>query len=121
MSTVLLRILLLSIRGRFVRWIRMLRQPKYLVGFVVGVAYVGFWITHSAFQNRGPFFAGRGAAFGGDLAPLLQVDPAAEGLQHGVLEDDDASSAAVLRSVHGEIGPAHLHKANKKKSGKVTA
>jgi hypothetical protein len=73
LSAILLRILLLSIRGRFVRWIRMLRQPKYLVGFVVGVAYVGFWITHSAFQNRGPFFAGRGAAFGGDLAPLLQV------------------------------------------------
>jgi len=73
LSVILLRILLLSLRGRFVRWIRLLRQPKYLIGFVIGVAYVGFWMTRSTVGNQGPFFAGRGSALGGDLAPALHI------------------------------------------------
>jgi len=40
----LLQILFASARGRVVRWGRQLRQPKYLFGFLVGVAWLTLWL-----------------------------------------------------------------------------
>ena len=43
MSPELLRLLLVSLRGRLVRTARMLRHPKYLVGFLIGIAWIVVW------------------------------------------------------------------------------
>lgn len=43
-ARVLAEILLRSLRGRFRRWLRQLRQPRYLVAFLAGVAYFGFLV-----------------------------------------------------------------------------
>ena len=59
MSLALLELLLLSVRGRFVRWFRLLRKPKYLIGFVIGVGYVGFFLLRSRIGGESPFFVGR--------------------------------------------------------------
>ena len=59
MSLALLELLVRSIRGRFVRRFRLLRQPKYLIGFVIGVGYVGFFLLRSRIGSEGPFFVGR--------------------------------------------------------------
>ena len=43
MTPALLRLLLLSLRGRVLRWARQLRQPRYLIGFALGVGWLLFW------------------------------------------------------------------------------
>lgn len=45
MTRVLAEILLRSLRGRFVRWFRRLRQPRYLIAFLAGLAYFGFVLS----------------------------------------------------------------------------
>ena len=47
MSPALARLLLLTARGRLLRWSRQLRRPKYLIGFLVGVGWISFWILSS--------------------------------------------------------------------------
>jgi len=74
-SPVLIRLLLLSIRGRLVRWLRMLRRPKYLIGFAIGLAYVGFWARSvlSGGKLGNSFFSGRSGRVEGDLAAMVPL------------------------------------------------
>ncbi len=44
MITVLAQLQWMTFRGRIVRSIRLLRQPKYLVGFVVGAVWISLWV-----------------------------------------------------------------------------
>jgi hypothetical protein len=44
MIGVLVRLQALMIRGRIVRSIRLLRQPKYLVGAAIGAAWMLLWV-----------------------------------------------------------------------------
>ena len=44
MNFALVFLLLRSTRGRIIRTLRLLKQPKYLVGILVFVAWIGFWI-----------------------------------------------------------------------------
>ncbi len=36
-----------SLRGRLVRKVRRLREPRYLIGFLVGAGWLGFWFSHA--------------------------------------------------------------------------
>ena len=50
MTPALLELLLRSLRGRFRRWFRLLRQPKYSIGFALGLLYF-VWIFASVFPG----------------------------------------------------------------------
>ena len=41
--TTLLYLTWRSLRGRLVRWLRLMQQPKYLVGTLAGVAWIGMF------------------------------------------------------------------------------
>jgi hypothetical protein len=43
----LLFLIVRSVRGRIVRSLRMLRQPKYLVGILAFAAWIGFWMSNA--------------------------------------------------------------------------
>jgi len=43
LTSTLLRLLMMSLRGRLLRWARQLKRPKYLVGFVLGTLWILFW------------------------------------------------------------------------------
>lgn len=45
MNTALLFLLVRSVRGRVVRMLRRLREPKYLVGFLIGAGWMAFWLS----------------------------------------------------------------------------
>ncbi len=64
MSPVLLELVLRSLVGRVRRWLRLLRTPRYLVAFVVGVVYFGWMIVR-------PWLMGATGPPGGALAQLL--------------------------------------------------
>jgi len=42
----------LTLRGRVIRSIRLLRQPKYLVGAIVGAAWMGLWVVRPVLQSQ---------------------------------------------------------------------
>ncbi len=69
MSWVLIELVLRSLRGRVRRWLRLLRTPRYLVAFVVGVAYFGWIIVRPWLMSASnPVGSGALAA----LLPQLQ-------------------------------------------------
>ena len=41
----------LTLKGRVVRSIRLLRQPKYLIGSIVGAAWIGLWMVRPLLQS----------------------------------------------------------------------
>jgi ABC-2 type transport system permease protein len=43
-SRALAELLLRSLRGRFLRWARQLKQPRYLIAFLAGLAYFGLML-----------------------------------------------------------------------------
>jgi len=55
MNRALVYLLVRSVRGRIMRTIRLLKQPKYLVGVLVFVAWMGFWMSSAFFfdDDRG--------------------------------------------------------------------
>lgn len=72
MSRALLELLALSVRGRIVRWVRLLRQPKYLLAFLATVGYF-FWVFGSRFflpsaSRRSPI-----DILPEDFAPVLRL------------------------------------------------
>lgn len=71
MIAVLARLQWMTLKGRVVRSIRLLRQPKYLVGSVVGFAWIGMWILRPMLDS--PVNAGSVAwsMVGGDLGPMV--------------------------------------------------
>jgi hypothetical protein len=52
---VLLRLQALSIRGRFVRSLRLLRQPKYLVGSIAGALWMMVWVGRPLLRSNPKF------------------------------------------------------------------
>ncbi len=51
MIGVIVRLQALTIRGRIVRSIRLLRQPKYLLGTAIGAAWMLFWVGPVLLQS----------------------------------------------------------------------
>lgn len=45
-----------SLRGRGIRWLRQLRQPKYAIGSAIGVGWVLLWTLGSMRRELGEFF-----------------------------------------------------------------
>jgi hypothetical protein len=43
----------LTLRGRVIRSIRLLRQPKYLVGAIAGFAWIALWVVRPLSQSHG--------------------------------------------------------------------
>ncbi len=54
MIGVLIRLQALTIKGRVVRALRLLRQPKYLVGFIVGAGWMATWVLRPAMRGGAP-------------------------------------------------------------------
>ena len=52
MIGVLLRLQALSLRGRIVRSLRLLRQPKYLVGSIVGALWMSTWVVRPLLRGH---------------------------------------------------------------------
>ena len=52
MSGALLFLLLRSARGRVVRMARRLREPRYLVGFLVGAGWMSLWVGRFLFRGQ---------------------------------------------------------------------
>lgn len=52
MIAVLARLHWMTLRGRVVRSIRLLRQPKYLVGFLVGAGWIALWILRPLLRSH---------------------------------------------------------------------
>jgi hypothetical protein len=75
----LTELLLRSLRGRFLRWARQLKQPRYLIAFLAGLAYFGLVLgprlLATSFGGRGPRFRGAAgpplADYAGPLALLM--------------------------------------------------
>ena len=75
--TILLHLTWRLLRGRGVRWIRLLRQPKYLVGTLSGLLAAGAWIATFAL----PSFRGGRPPVGGvemidHLLPAMEIGAA---------------------------------------------
>lgn len=76
MNRALAEILLHSVRGRFVRWLRQLRQPRYLIAFLAGLAYFGFFFGPRMFSSGvrvrgGPWEGGASVALLGEPVALV--------------------------------------------------
>ena len=52
MIAVLVQLHWMLLKGRVVRSIRLLRQPKYLVGFIVGAAWMGSWVVRPLLKSK---------------------------------------------------------------------
>lgn len=80
MDRALLYLSIRSVRGRVVRALRLLKEPKYLIGVLVFIGWMGFW-TSSAFifdgdgGSRNVEFAGAEMLMRvmGDALPALQL------------------------------------------------
>lgn len=84
MNQALLFLLVRSVRGRIVRSLRLLKRPKYLVGILAFVAWIGFWMSNAIFNFFDVEEGGRtvGVQFGGmkeihelaaEVLPAVQV------------------------------------------------
>jgi len=61
----------MQLKGRVVRSIRLLRQPKYLVGFVVGAGWMGLWILRPLLRSRLNLEPAPGSRFGVEFLPAI--------------------------------------------------
>lgn len=72
MSGALFELLLRGLRGRLVRRLRLLRQPRYLVASLAGLAYMLFFVGRNfLIWGRGPRRPGIEVTGLGDRAPLV--------------------------------------------------
>ena len=71
MIGVLIRLQWMQLKGRVVRSIRLLRQPKYLVGFVVGAGWMGLWVVRPLLRSRLHFESTPGSPFVMELLPAF--------------------------------------------------
>ena len=83
MIAVLVRLQWMTLKGRVVRSIRLLRQPKYLVGSVVGVGWIGLWVVRPLLHSQ------RRASAGDAVEPVRHGvhagdSPARRALRHGL-------------------------------------
>jgi len=68
MIGVLVRLQWMTLRGRVLRSLRLLRQPKYLIGFVVGAAWMSLWILRPMLRAKFSMGAGIPIGAGHDAA-----------------------------------------------------
>jgi hypothetical protein len=71
MIGVLVRLQALMIRGRIVRSIRLLRQPKYLVGAAIGAAWILLWVGQPLLQSDVSVHVLRVGEFASELRPAV--------------------------------------------------
>jgi hypothetical protein len=71
MIGVLVRLQWMLLKGRVVRSIRLLRQPKYLVGFIVGAGWMGLWVLRPLLRSKIAFGSAPGIPFGMELIPAI--------------------------------------------------
>jgi hypothetical protein len=68
---VLVRLQWMQVRGRVVRSIRLLKQPKYLVGFLVGIGWMGLWVGRSIVRTRLSVGMMPRSPLGPEILPLI--------------------------------------------------
>jgi hypothetical protein len=68
---VLARLQALTLKGRVIRSFRLLRQPKYLVGAIAGIAWIGLWVVRPMLLSGARFGAASWAHSVAGLTPLL--------------------------------------------------
>lgn len=71
MIGVLVRLQWMLLKGRVIRSIRLLRQPKYLVGFIVGIGWMGMWVVRPALSRKLNFESAPGNPFGTEFIPAI--------------------------------------------------
>ena len=71
MIGVLVRLQWMQLSGRVVRSIRLLRQPKYLVGFIVGAGWMGLWVVRPLLRSKLTFQSAPGNPFGLEFIPAI--------------------------------------------------
>jgi hypothetical protein len=71
MIGVLVRLQWMQLKGRVVRSIRLLRQPKYLVGFIVGAGWMGLWVVRPLLKSKIHFESAPGIQFGMEFIPAI--------------------------------------------------
>lgn len=71
MIGVLVRLQWMQTRGRVVRSIRLLKQPKYLVGFLVGAGWMGLWVLRPLLRSKIAIGSAPGFALGTEVLPVL--------------------------------------------------
>ena len=72
MIGVLFRLQWMQLKGRVVRSIRLLRQPKYLVGFLVGAMWMGLWVVRPMLKSRIGIGSVAGNPLGAELLPVFR-------------------------------------------------
>jgi hypothetical protein len=71
MIGVLVRLQWMVLKGRVIRSIRLLRQPKYLVGFIVGAGWMGLWAVRALLRSKITFGSAPGYPFGAEFLPAI--------------------------------------------------
>jgi hypothetical protein len=71
MIGVLVRLQWMQLKGRVVRSIRLLRQPKYLVGFIVGAGWMGLWVVRPLLKSKIDFGSAPGHQLGMVFLPAI--------------------------------------------------
>jgi hypothetical protein len=71
MMGVLVRLQWMQLKGRVVRSIRLLRQPKYLVGFIVGAGWMGLWVVRPLLKSKLILESAPGNQFGMEFLPAI--------------------------------------------------
>jgi len=61
----------LTLKGRVIRSLRLLRQPKYLVGTIVGVAWMSLWVVRPVLNSHARFDAMPWMQFVSGLMPVI--------------------------------------------------
>jgi ABC-2 type transport system permease protein len=73
MIAVLVRLQWMTLKGRVVRSIRLLRQPKYLVGSIVGFAWMALWVIRPLLRSNVHYQAMPLAQAGGSSMPAIHL------------------------------------------------
>jgi hypothetical protein len=60
------------LKGRVVRSIRLLRQPKYLVGFIVGAGWMGLWVVRALLKSKLSVASATGNQLGMEFIPAIR-------------------------------------------------
>ncbi len=71
MIAVLARLQWMTLKGRVVRSMRLLRQPKYLVGTIVGLGWIAMWMIRPILRSKVSVGSTFWSQAGGDLQPTI--------------------------------------------------
>jgi hypothetical protein len=71
MIGVLVQLQWTMLKGRVVRSIRLLKQPKYFVGFLVGVGWMGLWVLRPMMRSKLSVVHGAVSPIGLQYLPLI--------------------------------------------------